>query len=80
MRLLDLTDQFCDSRWCYAVVGDVIVYRDYSHLSDEYSALLAPYLSRAFARVDVRSDPLSPAVTGRCARTSPGAAPARSRR
>jgi hypothetical protein len=27
------------------VVGDLIVYRDYSHLSGEYSQALAPYIS-----------------------------------
>ena len=52
VHLVDLTDEFCDDLHCYAVVGDVIVYRDYSHLSQEYSTLLAPYLGRAFDRVD----------------------------
>jgi peptidoglycan/LPS O-acetylase OafA/YrhL len=45
VHLIDLTDQFCDSRLCYPVVGDLIVYRDYSHLSGEYSQALAPYIS-----------------------------------
>ena len=39
--------RFCDGEWCHAVVGDVIVYRDYSHLSAEYSSMLAPYLGNA---------------------------------
>lgn len=39
-----LQDQFCDSRTCYAQVGSMIVYRDYSHLSFEYSRALAPYI------------------------------------
>jgi hypothetical protein len=52
VRLIDLTDQFCDARRCYAVIGNVIVYRDYSHLSREYSLLMSPYLLRAFDRVD----------------------------
>lgn len=37
-------DRFCDSAWCYPQVGSVIVYRDFSHLSEEYSAALAPYI------------------------------------
>jgi hypothetical protein len=45
VHVIDLTDRFCDSRMCYPVVGDVIVYRDYSHLSGEYSEALAPYIS-----------------------------------
>jgi peptidoglycan/LPS O-acetylase OafA/YrhL len=52
VRLIDLTKQYCDAQWCYAVVGNVIVYRDYSHLSREYSLLMTPYLLRAFNRVD----------------------------
>ncbi len=52
VRLLDLTDLICDQRSCYPVVGDVIVYRDYSHLSAEYATLLAPYLLRRFNQVD----------------------------
>lgn len=47
LPVIDLTPQFCDSEWCHAVVGDVIVYRDYSHLSAEYSTMLAPYLDLA---------------------------------
>ncbi len=53
VHLVDLTDHFCDAQTCYAVVGDVVVYRDYSHLSKEYSALLAPYLGRAFAGLEL---------------------------
>lgn len=49
VHLLDLTDQFCDDELCYPLVGDVIVYRDFSHLSREYSRTLAPYIG---ARVD----------------------------
>ena len=44
--VLDLSDQFCDSSWCYAVVGGVVVYVDYSHLTAEYSSLLAPAIYR----------------------------------
>ncbi len=42
---VDLSDLMCDQKWCYPVVGGVIVYRDYSHLSAEFSTLLAPYLA-----------------------------------
>lgn len=42
--LVDLSNQFCDEIVCYPVVGNVVVYRDYSHLSEEYSLALAPYL------------------------------------
>ncbi|MFS3127240.1 acyltransferase family protein [Nocardioides sp. Bht2] len=39
-----LRDQFCDDQWCYPVVGSVIVYRDYSHLSREYATALVPFI------------------------------------
>jgi peptidoglycan/LPS O-acetylase OafA/YrhL len=44
VHVIDLSDQFCDTDTCYPVVGDLIVYRDYSHISDEYARALIPYL------------------------------------
>lgn len=44
--LLDLTDHFCDATFCYPVVGNMIVYRDFSHISAEYAIALSPYLGR----------------------------------
>jgi peptidoglycan/LPS O-acetylase OafA/YrhL len=44
VHVLDLTSQFCDARRCYARIGDVVVYRDRTHLSVEYARLLAPYV------------------------------------
>lgn len=41
---IKLRDQLCDAKWCYPVIGSVIVYRDYSHLSQDYSKALAPYV------------------------------------
>jgi peptidoglycan/LPS O-acetylase OafA/YrhL len=46
-RLVDLSDQFCDDSTCYPVVGSIIVYRDYSHLSAEYAEALTPYVESA---------------------------------
>ncbi|TDC54398.1 acyltransferase [Jiangella ureilytica] len=50
VHLLDLTDRFCDDDHCYPVVGGVIVYRDYSHLTREYAAALAPELGARLNR------------------------------
>ncbi len=47
VRLIDLTDSFCDDSTCYPVVGGVVAYRDYSHLSAEYAQLLAPRIGAA---------------------------------
>jgi peptidoglycan/LPS O-acetylase OafA/YrhL len=46
---LSMLHQFCDTTWCYPQVGSVIVYRDYSHLSAEYSRALAPYIDAQLA-------------------------------
>jgi peptidoglycan/LPS O-acetylase OafA/YrhL len=48
VHLIDLSDRFCDETLCYPVVGDVVVYRDYSHISAEYSIALLPYLAEQF--------------------------------
>ena len=52
VRMIKMTDQFCDDELCYAVIGRVIVYRDFAHISEEYATLMAPYLERAFDAVD----------------------------
>lgn len=41
---IKLRELFCDAQWCYPVVGSVIVYRDYSHLSASYSRALVPFV------------------------------------
>lgn len=46
--LVDLTDLYCEPRFCRPVVGHVIVYRDDGeHLTLTYTRTLAPYLGRA---------------------------------
>ncbi len=52
ISVVDLTDQFCDQRMCYGQVGGIPVFRDRSHMSQEYSRLMAPYIA---AEVDLRS-------------------------
>lgn len=42
--VIDLTDLFCDRQRCYSQIGDVIVYKDRSHLSNEYAIMLAPFV------------------------------------
>ncbi|WP_449374710.1 SGNH hydrolase domain-containing protein [Arthrobacter psychrolactophilus] len=41
---IKLRDYFCDVTLCYPVVGSVIVYRDYSHVSADYARALAPFI------------------------------------
>jgi peptidoglycan/LPS O-acetylase OafA/YrhL len=40
VKLIDLTDYFCDQHFCYAVIGKVDVYYDSTHLSLDYSLSL----------------------------------------
>ncbi|HPU13536.1 MAG TPA: acyltransferase family protein [Aeromicrobium sp.] len=47
IKVIDLTDRFCTDSTCPVVVGNVIVFRDYSHLSADYSRLLGPILGDA---------------------------------
>lgn len=42
IRSIDLTDSFCDSDLCYAVIGGIPVYFDDDHLNLQYVRMLAP--------------------------------------
>jgi hypothetical protein len=44
VRLLDLTRFFCYDGFCPAVIGNVLVYHDQSHLTVTYARTLAPFL------------------------------------
>lgn len=44
VSLLDMTPYLCTDEICPAIAGDVIVYRDGSHVSATYMRTLAPYL------------------------------------
>jgi hypothetical protein len=43
---IPLRNEFCDAKLCYPQLGAVIVYRDYSHISAEFSRALAPFVDR----------------------------------
>jgi hypothetical protein len=45
-RAIDLTSFMCGPRWCYPVVGGVLVHKDVGHLTRDFSASLGPYLLR----------------------------------
>jgi hypothetical protein len=46
VQFIDMTPYFCDGRKCPPVIGNVIVYRDDSHITAAYSRTLAPMLAR----------------------------------
>ena len=49
LPVVDLSDRLCTDATCPVVIGDVIVFRDYSHLSADYSRLLGPLLGERLA-------------------------------
>ena len=44
VHFIDMSEYFCDASLCPPVVGNVIVYRDDSHITAAYSRTLAPML------------------------------------
>ena len=45
IRLLDLSEFFCDSAYCYAAVGGLPIYFDPDHLNKQLTIQLAPYIA-----------------------------------
>lgn len=51
VRPMDVTDYICDVDWCPAIQGNVIVYRDTSHITSTYMRTLAPFVRDELRRV-----------------------------
>jgi peptidoglycan/LPS O-acetylase OafA/YrhL len=49
-NLVDLSNDFCDAKRCYAVIGGASVYYDYDHMTMQYSASLAGALLRGLPK------------------------------
>jgi hypothetical protein len=47
VRLIDLSDRFCDERRCYAVIGGALVHHDRTHMTTPFAATLGPIILRA---------------------------------
>ena len=47
VRIVDLTAYLCNTQVCPSVIGNVLVYRDRSHISDTLALSLAPGLAEA---------------------------------
>ena len=47
VRVIDLTQHYCDDVSCFPVIGGALVQRDKTHLTSTFSATLGPYLLRA---------------------------------
>jgi hypothetical protein len=53
--VLDLTDYICPTKQCAPVIGDVLVYRQSSHLTNTYVRSLAPTLTQELAKIPLAS-------------------------
>ena len=47
LSTVDLNDLFCSDLTCYAAIGGILVYVDYSHFGRTFARTLAPYLAPA---------------------------------
>jgi hypothetical protein len=52
-QVVDLTRLFCDSRWCYPVVGGALVHKDEHHMTTTFVSTLGPYLLIAIDGLDL---------------------------
>lgn len=47
VKVIDLSDRFCDDRRCFAVIGGALVHHDKTHMTTAFSATLGPFVLRA---------------------------------
>lgn len=50
-RVVDLTDAYCDREFCYPVIGGVLVYRNFGHVTGIWQESLAPFVARRLDKV-----------------------------
>ncbi len=51
--VVDLTHYLCDQTTCFAVIGNVTVYRDPNHLTETFTQTLVPYLDRELQKIPI---------------------------
>lgn len=51
VQSIDMTRWFCDPRYCFPVIGGVLVHRDRNHMTIDYARTLGPFLLRAVRRL-----------------------------
>ena len=60
--VVDLTDYLCPQQVCAPVIGNVIVYRDGTHITNTYAKSLGPVLAQRLAAAGAASNVAVPAV------------------
>ena len=51
VHILDLTDQICPAPVCPAILHNVLIYRDRTHLTGTFAGSLAPTMGRRLTAV-----------------------------
>ncbi len=46
LALLDMTEYFCNEEICFPVAGNVLIYRDFHHITAAYARTMAPILEK----------------------------------
>jgi hypothetical protein len=53
VSVLDLNDYICPTKQCAPVIGDILVYRQSSHITNTYARSLAPVLTQELAKISL---------------------------
>jgi hypothetical protein len=53
--IVDLFDAICPTERCPAVIGNVLIYRQGSHLTDTYVRSMTPRLAKALTKAHLRA-------------------------
>lgn len=49
VKIIDLTDRFCDDDECFSVIGGALVHHDRTHMTTAFGATLGPFILRALS-------------------------------
>ena len=49
VKVIDLTERFCDDRRCFSVIGGALVHHDKTHMTTAFAATLGPFILRALS-------------------------------
>jgi hypothetical protein len=56
IQTVNVNDYICGQEQCHGVVGGVVVYSDFSHLTTTYVKTLRPYLERSLMKAIEAAD------------------------
>jgi len=50
-RVIDMSDAYCDAHFCYPIIGGVLVYRNFGHVTGIWQRSLAPFIEKRLDKV-----------------------------